>query len=238
MCGRPGKPLSELSVLRVCETGHAPVALSWTWESVAEYEAWYADPTAYHVDEQIENGQPSCMARVFDSLDAAEERLQLLACYKPQRGLVKLLDVGAGNGAFVYAAKKAGYIADGVDPNPLAPFIYKGYWSSVTDWYGVITLHDVIEHLPDPRACLLHLQQNLAKGGVVVIQTPEWDGPDQRRAGELWRHIRPRQHLCLYSRGAAEQLYAECGLEVIGFHRPKRGAIGQMVHYVQKAGTV
>ena len=57
--------------------------------------------------------------------------------------------------------------------------------------------------------------------------------PEFQGLGDWKKHIKPREHLCLFSRGAAEQLYGEEGYTPIEFHRPRRGELGKMSHILQ-----
>mgnify|MGYP000033995590 CR=1 FL=1 len=51
---------------------------------------------------------------------------------------------------------------------------------------------------------------------------PEIACPQQLEEGLKWKHIRPRQHVCLYSDSAAQKLFAQCGWKVEALHRPLR----------------
>lgn len=230
-----------------CCQYHAPVLLSWLWKSEEEYEAWYADPEAYHVDEQVSQGQKPCTDRQrrAEAFAAARKRIQsLLFYYEPRfamhgRRSTRLLDIGCGTGEFVKTARTYNYDAYGIDPNPALAtqdrIITTGTWKDVQGTWDIITLHDVFEHLTRPREALRAFQGHLNDRGLVVIEQPEWDSPHQREAGMEWKHIRPRQHVCLYSRQAAEQLYEEEGFSLVAFYRPLRATLGKMVHLLQRA---
>lgn len=152
-----------------------------------------------------------------------------------------MLDVGCGTGALVNVATAERIAAFGLEPcagitqPPAAYFTDIGTWEDMRGSYDLIHSSDLFEHLTRPREFLDRTKQHLNEHGLIVIETPEWNGPDQLRAGWDWKHIRPRQHVCLYSREAAEQVYCEAGLEVVAFWRPLRGSIGKMTHVLQVA---
>lgn len=218
--------------LQACEEGHAPLLLSWTWPSPEDYEAWYADPNAYHVEEQEANGQRAYTdaKRYEDAVSVAASRMWFLDAALGDTTRRRMLDIGAGNFAFVRTARCYGHEAYGIDPNPLSDSCLRGTWSDVEDAYNVITMHDVFEHLLHPRRCLMHLRDCLEPNGLLVIEMPEYQAPDP-----CWtKHIRPRQHVCLYSREAAEEMYRRAGYEVVMFLRPVMGTLGKMAHYLKK----
>lgn len=93
----------------------------------------------------------------------------------------RLLDVGCGNGAFLEVAKQLGYEAHGIDISTSGVEICRrrGLSAEVCrvedhhpEPYDVVTLWDVIEHLPDPMAMLRESQRLLRPGGVVFFKTP------------------------------------------------------------------
>lgn len=220
------------------------ILLSFPWSTVAEYEAMYRQAGVYHDEEQRREGQEPSTRRDTDHLRAAMVRLAALSALEPQKG--RLLDVGAGVGTFVAAAISAGYDAHGVDPSEDA--VLAGYrlgrrlshrcWREVTGTWDVITLHDVLEHLTAPSACLEHLRDRLTPSGLLVVEMPEWGSPAAEREGLAWRHIRPRQHVALYSDGAARELFRRCGLTVDAAIRPLRGSLGKICYYLSAESSL
>lgn len=139
----------------------------------------------------------------------------------------------------MHTARNYGYEAYGIDPNPAlstsGKMITAGTWKDVQGVWDIFTLHDVFEHLTRPREALRHLKDHLSEKGLIVVEQPEFDSSHQRAAGMAWKHIRSRQHICLYSKGAFEQLAEEEGFEAFAFYRPLRSSLGKMVHILQRA---
>jgi SAM-dependent methyltransferase len=233
LCGEAGTPVGtrDGAWLRLC----CGSLLAWEWASEEEYETWYWDPVAYHVAEQRANGQAPFAERLAEQVAAAHARLQVLTALAPPRGEARLLDVGTGTGAFVEVARQYGYAATGIEPcGKLVEAaqqrnwpVLQGDWRSAAGRHAVITLFDVLEHLTRPYECLRHLRRCLEPEGVLVVEMPEWDSPHQRAHRMNWKHIRPRQHLWLPSRSAAELLYRRAGYELLGFYRPLLGSLGK-----------
>lgn len=107
-----------------------------------------------------------------------------------------LLDVGAHAGRFVHLAKQAGWAVEGVELNPrTAAFAAEKTGAPIHRVnvqelgqsgrrYDVITLTDVLEHIPDPLTILAALQDLLKLDGWVAVKVPH--GGNQRLK-ERWR---------------------------------------------------
>lgn len=106
-----------------------------------------------------------------------------------------LLDFGAGNGAFVRAAIDAGWDAVGVEQSEAAVKRAREFYDVeiLTDLadaqdkrYDVITMWDVVEHLREPQAVLEMLRGLLAPGGVLVMETGNWESYMRLAHGHRW----------------------------------------------------
>ena len=98
----------------------------------------------------------------------------------------KLLDIGCGSGAFVAHARNAGRDAYGIDFNDqeisvgrsafqLDGFLMTGDVLAMPDsWseFDLITMFEVIEHLPNPRQVIQEAFRRLKKGGHLAISCP------------------------------------------------------------------
>ena len=99
----------------------------------------------------------------------------------------RLLDFGCGNGAFLIAARSAGFESEGVELDPEAREQAAANSScpvrSIDEVRGdgrrfdVIHLGDVLEHLPAPAQAMRDLEDLLAPGGVFFIEGPLEDNP-------------------------------------------------------------
>lgn len=93
----------------------------------------------------------------------------------------KLLDVGCGNGAFVDAAREQGVDAWGQDlaKQSDGPYVYVGELADIafpTADFHVVTIHDVLEHVPDPMPFLAEIRRILKPGGMLIVDFPRfWD---------------------------------------------------------------
>ena len=63
---------------------------------------------------------------------------------------------------------------------------------------------------------------------------PEWDCPESRREGLAFRHVKPLEHLVLYSEAAAVALFDRAELQVVALVRPLRGMLGKVAFYLRR----
>lgn len=161
----------------------------------------------------------------------ARQHLSVLLKSVPgPRGLT-LLDIGCSNGLFLAEARAAGFSARGVELSPVTGGfarthfgldVHTGSWRDAGIAEGsldVITLFDVIEHMPDPLAELRGIRKLLKRGGLLLQSTPNIDGlfprVSQPFAGLLdyWPHPEPPHHLYQFSVRTLSELTAKAGFE-------------------------
>jgi 2-polyprenyl-3-methyl-5-hydroxy-6-metoxy-1,4-benzoquinol methylase len=95
----------------------------------------------------------------------------------------KLLDVGCGKAQFVRVAERNGWDAWGVELDEGACNYARAHFGLRTvlngsldhpelpEQFDVITLWDVIEHVPDPVGIFRQVEQRLRPGGLVAVRT-------------------------------------------------------------------
>jgi len=133
------------------------------------------------------------------------------------------LDVGAAYGLLVDSARHAGFDAVGLEPA-----------AGCVDWarrelgarmihgtveeapiepasFDVVTLLDVIEHVVDPGVALRRIRRWLRPGGLVVIETGDFEALLARVCGSRWYYYDPPQHLTYFSLSTLEALLLASG---------------------------
>jgi 2-polyprenyl-3-methyl-5-hydroxy-6-metoxy-1,4-benzoquinol methylase len=79
--------------------------------------------------------------------------------------------------------------------------------------FDLITLWDVIEHLPDPASVIGELKKLLSPKGRIVIQTPRF-GLVGELFGSAWPHLLPVQHLSIASKEGMQKFVRRKGLTI------------------------
>ena len=144
----------------------------------------------------------------------------------------RLLDVGSHVGVFLEVGSALGWQAEGVEPSRWAAEVARSRGLAVTsgtlddlntepERYDLVTLWDVIEHLPDPSAELRRLHQLVRPGGLLAISTMDVDAPVARLLGRSWPWYM-QMHLYYFSRRTLGLLVETAGYEVLEIRRHRR----------------
>lgn len=164
------------------------------------------DGVAYQAD--MKAGRVSYGSEYMAKVDAYEGgaiakaviagRCAMLARHFPSKA--KVLDVGAGSGAFVREAVKAGFWASGYDviPEAYARLIAAGTYADDPSQFEAVTFWDTLEHMEDPE---LRLRQ-VRKGAFLFASVPVFKDLSGIRES---KHYRPGEHLYYWTiRGFVE----------------------------------
>ena len=144
------------------------------------------------------------------------------------RAGMTVLDYGCGTGTSLLELRAMG--ADGygieVDPNVkeiaerLDLKIQIGSFAEVP-WPGIkfdlISLNQVIEHIPDPKRLLRMLKPCLKEGGVVVLSFPNLASLYRRLCGRSWINWHVPYHIHHFSRNAFSRLCKQEGWSVVAW---------------------
>lgn len=158
------------------------------------------------------------------------DRLALVRRCRPPPG--RLLDLGCGTGLFVCAAQNAGWEAAGVDASawamesgrqrcPRARF-RAGLLPEIdfpAGSFDVVTLWDVLEHVPGPVEVLEKIWSWLARDGWLLLSLPNADSRIARVMGRRWVLLL-REHLWYFSPATIAALLSRTGF-VLTDVRPK-----------------
>lgn len=144
----------------------------------------------------------------------------------------RLLDIGCSSGLFLDEARTAGFEVAGAELSADTAAFARGHFGIEVhqgDWrdaghadgsFDVITLFDVIEHVPDPLGELRAIRRLLRPGGLLLQSTPNIDGLFPRLSYLLahrldyWPHPEPPHHLYQFSDRTLAELTERAGYEV------------------------
>jgi 2-polyprenyl-3-methyl-5-hydroxy-6-metoxy-1,4-benzoquinol methylase len=122
--------------------------------------------------------------------------LDLIERYIPQKG--KIFDIGTAGGSFLGVANKRGWNVTGCEPSKwLAEWGSRHYNITIHPGtvfdlnlkegsFDVVTLWDVLEHTPDPKAVLQECRRILKPGGILVVNYPDIGSSIARLMGRKW----------------------------------------------------
>ena len=144
--------------------------------------------------------------------------------YDPQGK--KLLDIGCAGGAFPVAARNAGFDAQGIEPSRwLSAYgrstynieIHQGILERGTfpeNSFDVISLWDVIEHVPEPRDILTTIHGLLRPQGYLWVNYPDIGSVVAKTLGWKWPFWLS-VHLHYYVRATMRRQLERAGFEVL-----------------------
>ncbi len=156
------------------------------------------------------------------------------------------LDVGCGSGALAMTAADFGYDSIGLDARLAAVerIASLGFKARHGDFIEVdfdaesvevVSMMDILEHIPYPRSALDHARRVLKAGGLLIVSAPDlqassWRMMDQVHGNPYWMEI---EHHHNFSRDLIFSLLKEHGFSIDDFAVPYRYR-AQMEIYARK----
>jgi 2-polyprenyl-3-methyl-5-hydroxy-6-metoxy-1,4-benzoquinol methylase len=138
------------------------------------------------------------------------------------------LDIGCSAGFILSVAKSADYETYGIEIDPLGvkhareilglDNIFQGTFEEHhfdDNFFDIITMYDVIEHVQDLNEIINELKRILSKNGVIEIWTPDighWRVP---KLLIEWEAIKPSEHLYYFNKKTLSMILHKHGLKII-----------------------
>ena len=140
----------------------------------------------------------------------------------------RVLDVGCATGFFLAQAQERGWQVQGLDVSHFAIEYAKNRFGfdvqrgSLLELdyppnsYDLITMWDVIEHVPDPKRYVQRIAELLKPGGVFALATPDIDSIPARLTGKRWIGYKlSEEHVYYFSLRTLTRMLDEVGMDVI-----------------------
>lgn len=207
----------------------------------------YSFESGYHVSLDVDRASVAFHTR---------EALSNLRILRRHVRSGRLLDIGCSTGLFLSAAREVGWPGQGLEYSPDSSRIARemhrldvrtGELRADTfapDSFDVVTLWDVIEHLPDPHATLQLIWRVMAPGGLLILKTPNADGIYPRLSLRLarrlgfWGHAEPPGHLYQFSVASLKRMAERAGFAIVAVHHrriPLSYSFGDMRGLIRSA---
>ncbi len=138
------------------------------------------------------------------------------------------LDIGCSAGFILSVAKSADYETYGIEIDQLGvkhareifglDNIFQGTFEEHyfdDNFFDIITMYDVIEHVQDLNEIVKELKRVLSKNGVIEIWTPDighWRVP---KSLIEWEAIKPSEHLYYFNKKTLSMILHKHGLKII-----------------------
>jgi SAM-dependent methyltransferase len=171
---------------------------------------------------------------VVDQVESRLERWHLLRAlntlvdfveYYAQKG--RLLDIGCSTGNFLMVAHQRGWDVTGVELAPNAAKIASEHYklrvftgtletAHLSDLsYNVVTMWDVLEHLPNPARAVKECHRILASGGHFIFSIPNLASFDRALFGKNWIGWDAPRHFNLFNENTLIRLLSDAGFILI-----------------------
>ena len=145
------------------------------------------------------------------------------------------LDVGCAAGFFLEEAARRGWEPHGIEISDYAAAQAReksGFDILTGDFvqldipenrFDLILMLDVIEHLTSPVKGLQKAYRSLKPGGLLVVETPNYESAPSKVLGVEWGLIAPEHHLFYFTPETLKRALGRSGLEIASLTFPRWG---------------
>ena len=138
----------------------------------------------------------------------------------------KIYDIGTAGGSFLQAAKKRNWEVYGTEPNKwLVNWCKENYGIEIlqgdmfshhfdNNFFDVVTLWDVLEHVPDPTKNLNEISRILKKDGFLIVNYPDIGSWISKLLGRRWMFLLS-VHLFYFDRKTIKKMLRKVGFDII-----------------------
>jgi SAM-dependent methyltransferase len=198
----------------------------WQAEDMARYEeVWHRDNPAAASQERLLNRDPETVWRwarwPYRLFNKAFHRWP----FGPGEGR-RVLDIGCGGGEDLVSFLDRGWRIYGLDINRMQiRFLQEhvegeffcGYLQDAAypdDFFDLVRLDNVLEHIPEPKLLLEEVHRILKPGGQVLTYVPNVEGFSYHLLGRYAVNWWVPFHVNMFSRRTLRRLLEDCSLRV------------------------
>ncbi|HEX7042356.1 MAG TPA: class I SAM-dependent methyltransferase, partial [Patescibacteria group bacterium] len=178
--------------------------------------------------------------RIYDSKEELESRIanfpieyqrakEHVLKFKKYKKSGRYLDVGCSYGIGLKAAKDLGFDVLGVEPTKKAAEYAKKHFNVKviqktlenakikTNSFDVVSLYDVLEHIPNPNKFLQEIRRILKPHGLLVIQSPNIESVAFTLLRTNWNWLLVPNHLWHFSKASISNILDKNGFKTKKF---------------------
>ncbi|MFO1051508.1 MAG: class I SAM-dependent methyltransferase [Planctomycetota bacterium] len=163
-------------------------------------------------------------------LKTFRRRMRFIERHVPKGG--RILDVGCAAGYFLRIAQEYGHDVQGVEVSTAiskeairalgADRVWVGTLQSLPEQrpgcargsFDLLTMWDVIEHVPDPQDLLREARRMLRPDGRLIVETQNIDSRFARLLGRRWHHFKHEEHIYHFNAGTIRRVLEDSGFEI------------------------
>lgn len=168
---------------------------------------------------------PRTLGRLDRIAEGQRYQIEMVQRFVPSG---KLLEIGPGFGIFAHLAKKSGfevetieldarccrYLRDVVGVGAIESDDPAGVLAGMEPQQAIAMWH-VVEHLPDPWACLRRAAEKLTPGGILLVAAPNPQALQFRLLRSRWPHVDAPRHVQLIPAGLIARELAGAGMVLV-----------------------
>jgi 2-polyprenyl-3-methyl-5-hydroxy-6-metoxy-1,4-benzoquinol methylase len=189
-------------------------------------------------------------------LKTFKKRMALVSQWLPPKA--RVLDVGCAAGYFLRVMQQHGHDVHGVELSQAiaveavkalgAERVHIGLLDdAVTAMnyqprsFDLVTMWDVVEHIPAPQPVLQRIRTLLKPGGRLLLETQNVASRWARLLGPRWHHYKHDEHLYHFEPKTIRRLLEECGFRVLAIGSAYAGkyvSFGFLAERAQRLGRL
>lgn len=195
--------------------------------------------------------------------DYASESKLYLKTFQKRMGLVqrwvgpnaRVLDVGCAAGYFLRVMHELGHDVHGVELSEaiakeaaLALGADRVHIGTLDDAvtamnyapqsFDLVTLWDVIEHVPDPQSVLRRIRELIKPGARLLLETQNVGSRWARVLGRRWHHYKHHEHLFHFTPDTIRRLLGDCGFRTLDISASYAGKYVSFAFLAERAGKL